>query len=52
MDDEDIVDAAIEAASEAMIARLPMGQRAWGTKEYLLAETAARETIRLMREGK
>jgi hypothetical protein len=41
---EAAAEAGIEAAAEAVSA-LPMGQRAWNTKEYKIAETAARAAI-------
>ncbi len=37
------VEAGLEAASE-YVTSLPPGQRAWDTKEYRIAETAARES--------
>jgi len=41
---EDAVEAGIEAASE-YVSSLPAGQRAWGDKEFQIAETAARAAI-------
>ena len=43
-DKQDAIEAGIEAASEAVSA-LPLGQKAWGTKEYMIAETAARTAV-------
>lgn len=41
---EDAVEAGIEAASE-YVSSLPSGQKTWDTKEYKIAETAARAAI-------
>lgn len=41
---QDAIEAGIEAASQAVSA-LAAGQKAWGDKEYLIAETAAREAV-------
>jgi hypothetical protein len=40
----DAVQDGIEAASEAVSA-LPLGNCAWGQKEYMIAETAAKAAI-------
>ncbi len=39
----------IEAASRC-VSSLPLGQRAWGSKENKIAETAAREAIAALRQ--
>jgi hypothetical protein len=46
---EDAVEEAIEAAG-AYVSSLPSGQKAWGMKEYKIAETAAREAIAALRQ--
>ncbi len=46
---ENAVEQAIEAAGE-YVSALPLGQRAWGMKEYKIAETAAREAIAALTE--
>ena len=48
---EDAVDAGIDAASEYVGSLLPIGQRAWGDKEYGIAETAARAAIAALQES-
>ena len=40
----DAVQAGIDAASEAVSA-MPKGQRGWDSKEYQIAETAARAAV-------
>jgi hypothetical protein len=44
----DAVQAGIDAASDA-VSELPAGQRAWGQKEYRIAEIAARHAIAALR---
>src|SRR5258707_14729932 len=39
---DDVVDLGIEAAAEMVSAKLPKGQKAWDSKEYQIAETAAK----------
>ena len=46
---EEAVEAGIEAAGE-YVSSLPMGQRAWASKEYRIAEVAAREAIAALRQ--
>lgn len=48
-DIEDAVNEAIEAASN-YVSLLPAGQKAWGEKEYNIADTAAREAIAAIRQ--
>lgn len=40
----DAIEAGIEAASEA-VSNMPAGQKRWDTKEYRIAETAARAAV-------
>ena len=47
---EDAVDAAIETASE-YVSSLPSGQKAWGMKEYGIADKAARKAIAIIMEN-
>ncbi len=49
VDVEDAVDKAIDAAAE-YVSSLPSGQKAWGMKEYKIAETAARAAIAVLRQ--
>lgn len=49
MSEDDAVEIGIERACEAVLA-LPMGQRAWDKKEYMIAETAARTAVNAYRE--
>lgn len=46
---EDAVDTGIEAAAE-YVSSLPLGQKGWDTKEYRIAETAARVAIAALRQ--
>jgi hypothetical protein len=46
---EDAVDAGIEAAAEA-VSTMGIGQKAWGSKEFEIARTAAREAIAALRQ--
>lgn len=48
-DIEDAVEAAIDAAGE-YVSLLPLGQKAWGVKEYKIAEVAARKAIAAIRQ--
>ena len=45
---EDAVECGIECAADYVASR-PMGQRAWGAKEYGIARAAARATAKAMK---
>lgn len=47
---EEAVEAGIEAAAE-YVSSLPAGQKGWDTKEYRIADTAAREAIAALRQA-
>lgn len=46
---EEAVEAGIEAAAK-YVSALPAGQKAWGSKEFQIAERAAREAIAALRQ--
>lgn len=48
--EQEAIDVGIEAASDA-VHILPKGQQAWDKKEYMIAEIAAQNAARYMKEN-